>query len=282
MDNGRDIEVLGQVEMEATLSPQRDLLALASSADNDRLQSLVGVNVTGKFRSKLREMFPASEARESGNYLLFDDIPGAVFVSNWAWLCWDGRARARRPGMQDSIADPAKSMAGVCIGLAEGSSALDRNGFPDLAQQSSAIVPDIVDPDDEVGWHRLPPPPQGPGSRRSRWLDLSREGADIMVSTGFQDSAVEQSGLRRAVHEYRAAARIDRDGVIVDIAATPHVLPYSTCPAAVGNIHGLIGLRVADLRETVPVMLGREAGCTHLNDVLRALASISSLIPHVD
>ncbi len=49
------------------------------------------------------------------------------------------------------------------------------------------------------------------------------------------------------------------------------------CPGAARNVGRLVGTPVAALRENVLEMLPGTLGCTHLNDVLRALADVPKL-----
>lgn len=277
--DGAGFKLLNEIEIDALMSPKRDILSPTSNVGDARIETLGGVNAVAKFRARLRELYPRRAEREAGLYLLLDDIPGAVFVSNWAWHCWQGVGKA--VATDEAVSETATSMSGVCIGLAAGSKALGPNGFPDLTRQSSAIVADVRNPDDPDGWHALPPATGYAGSRRCRWLDVSREGANIVAVAGFQDSAIQPDGHRRAVHEYRARAQMDREGRILEIDALPYILPYMSCPAASNAVGALAGRHISALRDEVPVLFAREAGCTHLNDVLRSLSSLPSLTSHL-
>ncbi|GAC1401902.1 MAG: hypothetical protein NVSMB60_17630 [Mycobacterium sp.] len=59
------------------------------------------------------------------------------------------------------------------------------------------------------------------------------------------------------------------------IAADPRVLPWPECPAAADGLGRLPGTRMEDLGGAVPRGTG---SCTHLNDLLRSLADVGSLI----
>lgn len=138
-------------------------------------------------------------------------------------------------------------------------------------------MPDLANPDDPLGWH-APPDQSGPGTRRARWIDVWREGRALHVVGGFQDSAVEQDGGRIAIHEYRLSVTVDEaSGLITNVEAVPHVLPHRECPASVLGVGRIVGLPIATLRTEVPVLFAREAGCTHLNDVMRALVCVPAL-----
>lgn len=266
-------DLLDVAAVEARLSPDRHLLSLDLDGAPGRFADWTGMAIAGKFRAALRARYPM-DLRQSGEYLLLDDIPGATFISNWAWHCWEPDKAA--------VDRTSRKMEGVCIGLARGSPALDQNGMPNVRRQSSAWVEDLANALDPAAIHDLPQWGAVPAARRARWIDVWRDAADIVVESGYQDSAAAPDRRRRAVHEYRLQARIAPDGVLRDIRVTPLVLPYSSCPAAATKARALIGTPIAALRETVPTMLAKEAGCTHLNDVLRALAAVPLLASRID
>lgn len=256
----------------------RELVRVNSADGDHRFDSLSGVRAGGELRGKLRTLFPTAAERDSAQYLLLDDLAGATLVSSWGWFAWEGyHPELIEKVHSEGIGGKNGNMRGVCIGLAEGSSSIDHRGRPYLGQQSSTIVPSLINDADPDGWHAFAPV-DGPHSRRARWIDLSIEDSCIVIDTGFQDSAARPDGLRQAIHEYRATAEVDAtSGSIKSLAATPHVLPHLECPAAVANIQRLVGQEIASLRDLVPQMLAKELGCTHLNDVLRALSAAQFL-----
>jgi Protein of unknown function (DUF2889) len=80
------------------------------------------------------------------------------------------------------------------------------------------------------------------------------------------------------VHEYHLEAAADAATMtIAALNATPRVLPYAECPAAASYAGGIVGQRLADLRMTVLTTLTGTHSCTHLNDMLRALAEVPQL-----
>jgi Protein of unknown function (DUF2889) len=95
----------------------------------------------------------------------------------------------------------------------------------------------------------------------------------------FQDSSTEPTGGRVAVHEYRLAATADpRTGRLLSLEADPRVLPFYECPLAARGLDALLGTPLAELRTVVLKQLAGAAGCTHLNDAVRALAEVPTLI----
>lgn len=271
-------QILDQASIEANAHITRELVNAQFEPPDERLRLLSGVRAGGQLRSVLRKLFPDAEARNTAQYLLLDDLAGATLVSSWGWFAWDGFSRELADRIHtEGIGGKSGDMRGVCIGFAAGSSSISDIGHPHIEQQSSAIVPSLINPEDPQGWHAFPDI-EGPSSRRARWIDLWIESGHLIVEAGFQDSAARQDGLRQAIHEYRTSAQIDSEkGEIFALSATPFVLPHQECPAAVANIQRLAGHDVASLRDTVPQLLAKEMGCTHLNDVLRAL----SAVPHL-
>ncbi len=277
-DSNGEFRILDQAEIEANAHITRELVNARTITEDARLEELSGVRAGGQLRSVLRSLFPDAAERDTGQYLLLDDLAGATLVSSWGWFAWEGFSRELADRIHThGIGGNQGDMRGVCIGFAPGTTSLNDKGHPHIEQQSSAIVPSLIDPEDPDGWHAFLDI-EGPHSRRARWIDLSVEADCIVVEAGFQDSAARQDGLRQAIHEYRATATADAaNGKILSLTATPYVLPHQECPAAVANIQRLVGQDIASLRDLVPQMLAKEHGCTHLNDVLRGLSAAQFL-----
>jgi Protein of unknown function (DUF2889) len=99
----------------------------------------------------------------------------------------------------------------------------------------------------------------------------------------FRDSHVDDEGLETIVHEYTVSAAVDtRDGVLVWCAATPRVLPWVECPAAVLSAGRLVGMPAAGLRQHVRDTFLGISTCTHLNDTLRSLEDLPALLQLAD
>lgn len=276
-DAGKRLQILNEDRVDARATSARTILSLNSSRSDD-LSGLTGCRAGGELRSRLRTLYPDQDSQRSAHYLLLDDLAGATLVANWAWFCWDDDIdKVAREVSAMGIGGNSGDMRGVCIGFAPGSTSHDEHGHVRMDQQSSAPVTSLVHPDDPAGWQPLPHRLE-PATRRARWIDLFGDGSQLLVEGGFQDSANTRNGARRAIHEYRFSMRVERGtGMIASLVATPHILPHFECPAAVGNIGRLVGRNVADLRAAVPELLARTEGCTHLNDVLRALVCVPAL-----
>ena len=117
--------------------------------------------------------------------------------------------------------------------------------------------------------------------RRARRIDLTL-GDMVHIDCAFQDSASRPDGTRTALHEYRLTVTADPESLrVIAITAQPRVLPFPECPAATRNLTRLLGAPLIDLRERVLEELKGTAGCTHLNDAVRALAASPSLLQHL-
>jgi hypothetical protein len=168
-------------------------------------------------------------------------------------------------------------MIDICTGFAAGGSAHTPEGRPNATNQSSTDVCPLEHPDDPDGWHAMPLQ-EGPCMRRARRIDVWREDGLIKVDAGFQDSGSNPAGGRTALHEYRVHAEVDPgSGVLTALQVLPMVLPFRECPGAAIKATRLIGHKVADFRDDVLETLPGTAGCTHLNDVLRALSDVPLL-----
>lgn len=268
--------VLGEAAMEATLDPERKILALAATPAPPRLQELVGERGGGHLRLVMGEVLPDLIERADPLYLLLDDISGISLISVWAWSLWhpEWLAAIRGP---NAAAEMIEQKTDVCWGLQRGHSGLD----PDRrGEVGTAAGGDLRNPADPQGWHDLVDLP-GVTMRRARRIDVWRdEGSDVIrIDSAFQDSAPRPDGMRAALHEYRLEATVDAATLeLLHLEPEPRVLPFGECPGAVHNVRALAGTPLPAIRDTVLGRLRGPRGCTHLNDALRALADVPRLM----
>lgn len=263
-------------------SLQRHLSDVRLGTDKQLSPQFEGLRAGGELRAKLREWFVEPQQRASTLFHLLDDLAGATLVSTWSWFAWEGYSKTLADTLRGAgISGNKGNMSGICIGLRQDSNALDAKGFPKIETQQSLPVPSLINPDDANGWHDLPSI-AGPSMRRARWIDLYRDGRTLVAETGFQDSGAQKAGGRLAVHEYRATIVIDgNDQRIQSIDARAHVLPHVECPAAVGNLDCILGLKIEEVQDKVPQRLAKERGCTHLNDLLRSIYGVQDMARHL-
>lgn len=272
-DAGGKAAVLAEAAMEATLDPERKILALAATPAAPRLQELVGERGGGHLRMVMGEIMPELIARADPLYLLLDDISGVSLISVWAWSLWhpEWLEAIRGP---NAAAEMIAQKTDVCWGLQRGHSGLD----PDhRGEVGTAEGGELRNPADTAGWHDFPEL-SGVTMRRARRIDVWREGGVIRIDSAFQDSAPRPDGTRAALHEYRLEATVDPATLeLLSLEPEPRVLPFGECPGAIGNARALAGSPLPEIRESVLANLRGPRGCTHLNDALRALADVPRL-----
>lgn len=254
-------------------SENRVILAVAADPPRDGIGALVGARAGGHLRAAIDEALRQERVAGSPLYLLLDDLAGTTLISGWAWTQWCDLAANAAQRAQRS--QPVAQMEGVCIGFRPGSSALDLDR-PDNA--GPTLVPPIARADDPSGWHAFPTI-DGPNFRRARRIDVWREAGEVRIDATFQDSGATPEGARSGLHEYRIRASADSAGErLLSLEALPQILPFPECPAATVNMQALVGTPLAEMRSTVLALLRKTAGCTHLNDALRALAEVPRLL----
>ena len=263
-------------EFTITASPRREILAIQTIPTHPRTAELVGVRAGGSSREALKSIM--GDIRGTPLFQLLDDFAGASLVAGWIWSEWmeDWRTVAQN-GTTQSTAGRRGNMENICTGFASGASSLADGIPPGPANQSRTEVLPLENPDDLAGWHAMPLQ-TGAQMRRSRRIDLYRDGDLIHADVGFQDSGSNPRGGRTAIHEYRVHAEIDPETMsLVSIQALPLILPFRECPGASVKVGRLVGKPIADFRDEVLAALPGTLGCTHLNDVLRALADVPRL-----
>lgn len=266
-------EIVGQARVTLDVSPMREIRALDAEPGWPELARMVGVRGGGHSRTVLAEIVDHADQVSSPFHLLLDDFAGASLVAGWVWSRWSDDWMT----MPDGSPRKVMGMKGICTGFRPGASSLAADGSARHDNQSACPVVDLANPEDPDGFHTLERP-DGVGMRRARWIDLWRDGDEIAIEAGFQDSGTAPEGGRVAVHEYRVRARASRDGErLIALEAVPHILPYRECPDAAGNVGRLIGAPLRQFRTHVLEVLPGTLGCTHLNDVLRALADVPFL-----
>lgn len=270
LDAHAPLSVLSEEKLRLDLGPDRKVLAILASPKRPVLNRLIGPSQ--ELRAALRSLLEERSLELTPVYQLADDMPGVMMVADWSWSRWpdllDPDETARRRAK-------LSRMEGVCIGFGPGSSALATEGG---YQDDRAVeVPLPYHPDDPQGWHSMIEFAEV-SMRRARSIDVWLAGDLLQIEAYFQDSATAPGGRRIAVHEYTVHAQADcRGETLLDVQATPHVLPFAECRGAVDRMHALRGLAIDSLRTAVPDLLGRTHGCTHLNDALRALADVPTL-----
>jgi Protein of unknown function (DUF2889) len=263
--------VLAQAALRMVTDPGRIIEEVGCSPELPGLRGLAGESAMAGYRRRLAAT-GAPDAVGTPLYQLLDDLPGATLVSGAAWQRWydmDVYLEIKADVSQRVMTD-------VCTGYQHGSSALQPDGTLRWRQDRQPAV-DIDAVDDDRAWHSHPSP-EGVTMRRARRIDVWAEGPVLYVDAFFQDSSTLPEGGRQSIHEYTLTAAADREtGTVLTITPVARVLPYDECPLAVGNVAVLHGLPLGELRGAVLARLRGPLGCTHLNDMLRALADVPAL-----
>ena len=269
---------LAEDRLNAVLDPARTIVDLHVFPHRAGSAALVGQRAGKGLRSAIQTALADEVTNHTPLNLLLDDIAGASLVAPWAWSHWsDDWMGKRRPDFDH--AGYARIMAGkvdICAGFIAGGTVARAGAAHDGS--TGTATGDLRRKDDPLGWHAYDSQ-SGVGFRRARRIDLWRDGDELLIEAAFQDSATSPADVRQVVHEYTMAACVDAATLTIrTISATPRVLPFPECVTAPLFLDRLVGAPIGTLRSVVLERLRGTAGCTHLNDALRALADVSRLM----
>ncbi|WP_395391974.1 DUF2889 domain-containing protein [Novosphingobium sp. BL-8A] len=269
---------LTEGEFRLRMSEDKTITQIAADPAPAGIGQLVGARAGGHLRMLLREVVPELIQRADPLYLVLDDLSGTALVSAFAWGQWFPERMEllrQRLGAADGASALAQR-ANVCWGLQEGNSGV--SGDAPLDKVADADAGQLRNAADPGGWHPFLEH-EGPGFRRARRIDVTRDGGLIHIDSAFQDSAKLREGGRVAIHEYNLAATVDAETLeVLNLSPEARILPFRECPGAVHNVARLVGRNLGQVRENVLEMLRGPEGCTHLNDALRALADVPRLV----
>lgn len=261
------IEVADEAHLYVGLDARRDVMTISSEPSDERLAGLVGAVAGSGFRGRVEQVLPDLVGTPLG--ALLDDVPVASLIGGYATM----RVSAQL-GEELSPLPPGQMIArmgDLCSGWRLGGDAMNSvaagRGVP---LQDATPAPSLDS--DEGAWHALPALPEK-SMRRRRRLDLH---ADRTIDAMFRDTFVEEDG-EVVLHEYGLTARLDEAGRLRDLVAVPRVLPMRECPLAAPNVTVLDGVAPSEVDRAVKERLLGIAGCTHLNDLLRALSGLDHL-----
>ncbi|MCF8587290.1 DUF2889 domain-containing protein [Gordonia liuliyuniae] len=267
-------DVLAASRMVVDVDPMRQIRRIKTIPEREGLSRLVGTGSGSGYRTRLADAVSTLVGSDPVD-LLLDDVPGATLVSGFAFAQWFPIEELLASASKGAGA--GRSMEGICTGFMPGSSGLAPDGTSRWTHRTRPVEP-LGSGSDHRAWHELPEITEV-SMRRARRIDVWREDSVVYVDAMFQDSSTRPAGGRIAVHEYALTATVDmRTGRLTSVIPEPHVLPYAECPLAVLNVDRLLGVQTRELRTVVLDELQGVAGCTHLNDALRALADIPYLV----
>ena len=248
----------------------------------DGLAALPGTRAGGGFRRAVAVKTAAEPG--SGEHLLLDDVPVCSLISFYAVLHASARETGRNPvPIGDDPRDPGGHPADVCAGFITGGVIMRAMDEDQRAIAIGPAAPSVLG-DDELAWHQLPPLPAGADHmRRWRRTDVWLDGeGNWAVDNFYRDSHTTPDGVETVLHEYGISAAIDpASTTVLRCEAEPRVLPFAECLPAALSATRVTGLELAKLRNSVRRTLSGPSSCTHLNDQLRGLADVETLVAHL-
>jgi hypothetical protein len=276
LDPDSEPTVLARGSITARVTLDRIIHGLSTDPVLPALDGLEGLSAARGLRGELRARIEQEMRDGTPTYQLLDDLAPVSLVANTAFSAWPEKAPSWYGNhRRERVAN--RPPEGICVGIRPGSSGMRRDGSPPTPIQM-AIVPPLANGADPFGWHEFYSPADV-SMYRARRIDAWLDGGTIVVDSAFQDSVLLPEGSRKAVHEYALKLIADAESLILkSIEAEPHVLPRMECPQAPENLKVLIGAPMEALRAEVLVHLRGTAGCTHLNDAIRALADVPKLV----
>jgi hypothetical protein len=256
---------------------ERRITAIEATPPRPGIERLVGSQGGTYLRSAIDEALPGEREAATPLHLMLDDIAGTSLIAGFVWT------RHMDPEEFAALRQQAPQGFGqrkgkiICSGLRPGGSA--QQAFAGETESVHAIrtAGALVTDDDELAWHEFPERPVV-SMRRHRRVDVTPVDGVLEIDAFFRDSYWEPDGTEMALHEYNVVARVDATELtLVDVAATPRVLPFPECQWAPEHVVLLIGRPVQSFRTDVQTTLTELQACTHLNDMLRCLTEVPEL-----
>ncbi len=266
-----DSSIVDHVSLDLVLDgPLRTIVDASIQPDTEGIASwLIGMTGHFRFRRQLQDAHPGFVAAGSVAALLVDEIPGATLISGSS-LARSGLIPVRVTGAGPGV--------NVCAGWIEnGSMHAGLETRPFFGEGPPAPLLDRDD--DPLAWHARGDLPIS-SLRRQRRIDVSpRADGAFTIDVFFRDSFIEPDGTESVVHEYGLDAVVDSgDRRVLEVTATAHVLPGPECPSAIASAQRIVGVPVGDLRRLIRDEFRGTSTCTHLNDVMRSIGDVGTLI----
>jgi hypothetical protein len=270
-----DASVVALADVYAVTGRERDIQRIESDPPAPGLERLVGCRSGGNLRAAIAAELPGEMEAGTPLHFLLDDLAGATLISGFTFLRWIDVFP--EIGQRIKAGASTRVMRGICSGFRDGSSALEPDGTLSGISQNTARPGPLDDPADPLSWHELDKPPQI-AMRRARRIDVWVETDVLRIDAMFRDSCWNPEGEEEVIHEYELFGSADpATGILLDVTATPRVLPYAECPGAAPNASWMVGTDLRTMRTEVIERLRNTDCCTHLNDALRCLAEVPVL-----
>jgi hypothetical protein len=269
--------IVDEAAMRATVDLDRRITSIESTPARPGIEGLVGAQGGTYLRSAIDDALPGEREAATPLHLLLDDIAGTSLIAGFVWTRHLDPAElaARRQQAPQGFGQRKGKI--ICSGLRPGGSA--QRAFAGETESVHAIrtAGPLVTDDDALAWHEFPARPTV-SMRRHRRIDVTPVDDLLEIDAFFRDSYWEPDGTEMALHEYNVGAKVDPiELTLVDVAATPRVLPFPECQWAPEHVVLLIGRPVQSFRTDVQITLTELQACTHLNDMLRCLTEVPAL-----
>jgi hypothetical protein len=231
--------------------------------------NLVGVPLMRGFRAACASALAQEPLIHSLQTALLAEVPELAVISLYAQMRDSVPHRERLDG--DLV-----TRINVCSGWSAGGELAIRSRSDHEADILMA-GPYVDRPEPTNGWHYERSAPAGTVRRRRR-IDVVHQADRIVIQAHQRDTFVELDLTETVFHEWVVDASVDPETfIVVDIAASPRVLPGAECPRASDSTAALIGLSIFDARVAM-ANLPATSTCTHLNGTIRSIADASDLI----
>lgn len=266
--SGGPPESFDQAAIEVRTDPGWTVLDAVVSGHPDIAAALPGRRARGGFRTGLAELEAVGLNPASTSAALLDDLSSVRLISGYAMLM-----------EAETTSGGGSPLLDVCSGWRADGTAARRatEGGPLLGSVTPApVFAGLFEAPAEF----LAEEPLTPRSmRRRRVLEIARNaGGSWSVTAYLRDSHVDRTGAEYGLHEYVVTAVAEGpDLVFQSVVAEPRTLPFGDCPLASPNVDRLVGMAAGEAGRGVLDRLPGVAGCTHLNDVLRAFR----FLPHL-
>jgi hypothetical protein len=272
-----DSVVVDAAEMHAVVDMERRITAIDATPPRPGIEKLVGAQGGTYLRSAIDDALPGEREAATPLHMLLDDIAGTSLIAGFVWTRhMDPEELAARRQQAPQGFGQRKGKI-ICSGLRPGGTA--QQAFAGETESAHAIrtAGPLVTDDDALAWHEFPARPVV-SMRRHRRVDVTPVDGVLEIDSFFRDSYWEPDGTEMALHEYNVVARVDAtEHTLLDVKATPRVLPFLECQWAPEHVVLLIGRPVQSFRTDVQTTLTELQACTHLNDMMRCLTEVPSL-----
>jgi len=247
-----------------------EVVTMVDGGDRHDLKGLIGAPARSGFRGWVAQALAYHHPSRTLLWQLLDDLPLALLIA--------GYGMTREHPEWEIPAEATDRLSDLCAGWARHGTMLGtliQTGiFPVPIGPPAPPLDDTADP---LAWHD--PAAMAPRSvRRVRRLDLTA-GDTLTLQVYFRDSHRAADGSTDVLHEYTLDATVDPISLEVTSAvAQAHTLPWPECPGALASTGRIVGVRVDDLPDLVTADFVGTSTCTHLNDLLRSVSGVTSMV----